>query len=113
LDGIGIGFEDEAGDFTVAGGGMAGFDATMDAFLAIEAGSGELGDEGCKDIGSKGCFWDKTDAVRETGIDLEGSIVFASPEKAIGDIGFGDFISGFGFWGLIGAGDGVRNPANT
>ena len=39
---MGIGFESDAGGFCVSDGGIAGCDAGMDAFLAMETGLGDL-----------------------------------------------------------------------
>lgn len=84
---------------------MIGFGAGFeDALGARETGLGETG--GCGGLGERTCFWSRAEVVRETGSALEESTGFNAPEKAIGEMGLGDLISGFGFWRATGAGDG-------
>jgi hypothetical protein len=105
LDGMGIGFVAERGVLRGSGSGMVDLDTGLDdAFDAIETGLGDMG--GCGGLDETTCFWGITEAVRETGSDLEESIGFDAPGKAIGEVGFGDLISGFGFWRGRGTGDG-------
>ena len=47
------------------------------------------------------------------GRDLKEPIGFDSPEKATGEIGFGDLISGLAVWDFTGAGEGVWYLACT
>ena len=47
-------------------------------------------------LGDLDCVWGRTEGAREAGRDVEGVVGFKPPEKAIGKIGFGDLISGFG-----------------
>ena len=90
---MGIGFVTEVGLSRMPGSAIAGFDAGFnvgfDTLLPIETGAGELGD--------LDCVWGRTEGAREAGREVEGVVGFKPPEKAIGEIGFGDLISGFGF----------------
>jgi hypothetical protein len=106
---MGIGFVAEVGVFRTSASAMAGFAAGFnvgfDTFLAIETGTG--------DFGELTCVWGWTEVVREAGRGLEGAVDFKPPGKAIGEIGFGDLISGLGFWRATEAGGGVLYLAST
>lgn len=102
---MGIGFVAGVGVFRGFEEGKAGAGDTAGGLLAIEGGLG--------DAGGLTCFWDRAEAVRETGTDLGVSIGFNPPEKAAGDIGFGAFIAGFCFRGMAVTGDPVRRATNS
>jgi hypothetical protein len=98
LEGMGIGLVAGMEELCVSGGALAGLvDAGLVAVEVFLAGGGLGGSTGLVAVIGGIC---------EVGRGF-GSVALGSAGRATGSIGFGDFISGFCFRGLI-SGDGTR-----